>query len=120
MRIHKTRICVECSKEYAPVGSKQKACEPCWPTYRKRRHAEQARNRNRLRKQMAIEYKGGKCSSCNKIYPDAVFEFHHLDPREKDLNPCHAMQRSWKNLKKELDKCIMLCANCHRILHHDF
>ena len=74
----------------------------------------------RLRqKQRAIDYKGGKCSACgyNKC-PDAL-DFHHLDPTEKEFGLASSgITRAWERVKKELDKCILLCANCHRELHY--
>ena len=47
-----------------------------------------------------------------------VFDFHHIDPDEKDIKVADWMGRiKWATLKKELDKCILLCSNCHRIHH---
>lgn len=66
-------------------------------------------------KAMAIEYKGGACSRCGyDRCPDAL-EFHHLDPAEKDFGVGTSGHcRSWERVKAELDKCIMVCSNCHR------
>lgn len=69
-------------------------------------------------KDLAVAYKGGKCQHCLTEYPNAVLEFHHLDPSEKDFAiAAKGHCRSWDSVKKELDKCVMLCANCHRIEH---
>jgi hypothetical protein len=71
----------------------------------------------------AIKYKGGECVDCKVPYPQypaAVFEFHHLDPDEKDVNFTKLRLRSWEKITKELDKCVLLCANCHRIRHNPF
>lgn len=66
----------------------------------------------------AVEYKGGQCVRCD--YSDktylSVFEFHHLDPKEKDFS-ISSTYKSWNKIVPELDKCILLCANCHRIEH---
>ena len=69
----------------------------------------------------AIAYKGGKCNDCLQIVHQAAFEFHHLDALTKaDKEPAHFLQDS-KSLnnkaKQELDKCVLLCANCHRVRH---
>lgn len=69
------------------------------------------------RKVKAIEYKGGKCADCNTEYPREVYDFHHLDPSEKDVDWGRLRLRSWDSIVKELDKCVLLCANCHRIRH---
>ena len=75
-------------------------------------------NRWRRRKQDAITYKGGKCFICGyKNCPD-VLEFHHLDPSCKDVDWKKLRLRSWSSITSELDKCILLCANCHREEHY--
>lgn len=74
--------------------------------------------RRRKVKLMAIEYKGNKCINCGYDKCVDALEFHHRDPNEKDFslsNKGHC--RSWKEVRKELDKCDLLCANCHRELH---
>lgn len=64
----------------------------------------------------AVEFMGGKCTHCGGVFPPCVYDFHHVNPSEKDISPATAF--SWKKLEPELKKCIMLCANCHRIEHH--
>ena len=69
-------------------------------------------------KQMAIEYKGGKCEICGYDRCLDVFEFHHKDFSKKDFGISEkGYTRSWKRVMEELDKCLMVCANCHRELH---
>lgn len=69
------------------------------------------------RKKLAVEYLGGKCISCgyNKYY--GALEFHHRDPAEKDYSWVKLRLRSWDSITTELDKCDLLCANCHREYH---
>jgi UV DNA damage repair endonuclease len=59
----------------------------------------------------------GRCHDCGRTFPNAVFDFHHVEAKEFTLNAC-SMDRSWKNIVEEWEKCIMLCANCHRICHN--
>ena len=69
-------------------------------------------------KLLAIEYKGGKCIICNYNKCVQALEFHHLDPNEKEFGIAHkGITRSWEKTKIELDKCILLCSNCHREYH---
>ena len=56
------------------------------------------------------------CSICGYNKCAAVLEFHHNG--DKDFLPNSSSGRSIENLKKEIEKCIVLCANCHRELHH--
>ena len=74
--------------------------------------------RGRLKKIALVEYKGGCCERCgyNKNY--AAFDFHHINPETKD--PAFRNIRYWsmERAKLELDKCLLLCANCHREEHN--
>jgi predicted HNH restriction endonuclease len=72
----------------------------------------------RQRKLDAIQYLGGKCVFCQQTFHPAIYEFHHLDPTTKDRDPSKMLSLSWERLKSELDKCQLLCANCHRLAHH--
>ena len=68
---------------------------------------------------MAIEYKGGKCSICNYNKCVGALEFHHIDTNEKEFGiGSKGYTRSWKSVKLELDKCVLVCANCHREIHN--
>ena len=76
------------------------------------------RNRRKKVRIMAVEYKGGKCKQCGYYRCLEALEFHHADPAKKDFNiSSRGYTRSWKRVQEELDKCIMLCANCHRETH---
>lgn len=71
--------------------------------------------RIRVKKQ-CIEYKGGKCCICSYDRCINALEFHHINPKEKDFL-ISGGTKSFENLKKELDKCILVCSNCHREIH---
>lgn len=71
--------------------------------------------RRRAIKLKAIEYKGGKCVCCGYNEHPGVLDFHHLDQTLKEFSIGAAgYTRSWEKVKTELDKCILVCANCHR------
>lgn len=73
--------------------------------------------RRRL-KARAVEYMGSDCSGCGRAGPQAIFEFHHLDPSEKEFGITQdGIPRRWEKIVAELAKCVMLCANCHREVH---
>lgn len=61
---------------------------------------------------------GGQCADCGlKTDRIEVYDFHHLDPKQKDLNVGNALYRAWDVVAAELLKCALLCSNCHRIRH---
>lgn len=69
-------------------------------------------------KNLAVEYKGGKCIKCGYNKCIYALEFHHLNPLDKDFSiSAKGYTRSWENVKKEIDKCILVCSNCHREIH---
>ena len=72
------------------------------------------------RKLELIEYKGGKCEMCGYNKNIAALEFHHLDKSTKrfQLDSRHLSNTNMNEIKKESDKCILLCSNCHRELHN--
>lgn len=76
-----------------------------------------ARRRDKV-KIMALEYKGMKCQHCGYDKCKSALEFHHLNPAEKDFAIGYKGEtRSWTRTKAELDKCVLLCSNCHREEH---
>lgn len=124
------RICKEVKPltDYHPNKTCKKGvvgtCKICykvriklWYAENRARRQEVANTRNRTRKQQAVERFGGKCHDCQGVFPQCVFEFHHLDPTQKDVNPSSALTYSEDKIWAELDKCVMLCSNCHKIRH---
>lgn len=74
--------------------------------------------RRRDLKTLAIEYKGGCCQQCGYNKCTAALQFHHLDPNEKEFGlSVGGVTRAWSKVKAELDKCVLLCANCHAETH---
>ncbi len=65
-----------------------------------------------------VEYKGGCCSKCGYNKSISVLQFHHLDTDEKDFT-IGGKSWSFERLKKEVDKCILVCANCHIEIHEE-
>lgn len=67
-------------------------------------------------KQKAVEHKGGRCVGCGYARCIAALDFHHLDPSKKDLRLSGRTELT-KEVLEELDKCVLLCATCHREVH---
>ncbi len=75
------------------------------------------KRRKKIR-QMAVNYKGGQCRICGYKRCIDALEFHHTNSSGKDFSISEGgYTRSWIRVKEELDKCILLCANCHRESH---
>lgn len=76
----------------------------------------------RKRKIQLIQLKDGKCQKCGIKYDGtngSIFDFHHKNPDEKEFNlsMSKAISRKWEDILTELNKCILICSNCHRYLH---
>ena len=70
------------------------------------------------RKIECVNYKGGKCIVCNYNKYIGSLDFHHLDPSQKEFNIARLKGYKLSTLSKELDKCVLLCKNCHSEFHH--
>ena len=90
-------------------------------SYCKECELKRVKSQQRDFKQKCVDYKGGKCIKCGYNKCNAALDFHHLEPEHKDFSISHFNRRSWDENKEliisELDKCILLCSNCHRELH---
>lgn len=75
------------------------------------------KRRKKIR-EMAIEYLGGRCSRCGYDRCMEALEIHHLESSHKDFGISDkGYTRSWNRVQEELEKCELLCANCHREVH---
>jgi len=67
---------------------------------------------------MAIARLGGQCAICGYAKSVEALEFHHKSGRKDFGISEKGMTRSWAKIEQELTKCVLLCANCHREVHH--
>lgn len=74
-------------------------------------------HRRNKKKILAAMYLGGRCVICGYDTSYKALDFHHKNPKNKDFTICTSLNKSWANIKAELDKCELLCANCHRERH---
>jgi len=81
----------------------------------KQKFVDYVRERRRRYKRQLLELKGGKCEKCGYSNCEAALEFHHIDEKEDRISRLY--NRGWKRLVGEIDKTILLCANCHREQH---
>lgn len=113
------KTCIDCNKnKKISEFYKQKDHSDGVMSYCKDCFNQRVCKRWTKRKINAIKYKGDVCKDCKKSYPPSVFEFHHRNPKTKKFMWTKLRLTSWKIILKELDKCDILCANCHRIRHY--
>jgi hypothetical protein len=77
-----------------------------------------SRIRRYRNKTKAVNYLGGSCVRCGYNQHLAALEFHHIEDKDDSLGTM--LNRKWETIKIELDKCILLCSNCHRIEHSKY
>lgn len=114
------RTCPRCNTEkfkedfYSKRGIKYSSsyCKVCTN--------EQTIERQQHLKQLAVDYKGGQCIKCEYHKCLRAMEFHHTNPNEKDFSISDVKSSTLNDtIKKELDKCILVCSNCHREIHDE-
>ena len=82
----------------------------------KKSHSKNVMSWRHRTKTKLIEYKGGECKICGYKKCIQAMEFHHLNPKEKDFT-ISGKSWSFERLKSEVDKCILICSNCHAEIH---
>lgn len=132
----KTKICKECGKlkscqwqhSFTQTGIPEyrARCVDCQKKYfhrvRTTNDYRSWRNKRRnsemlVRKRKMVQYLGGKCSKCGYSKSLSALTFHHSNPKEKEFSLGKIKDHNWRKIKKELDKCVLLCFNCHMELH---
>jgi hypothetical protein len=137
--LHKRKYCLTCSpfglhNTRIPGQSEKQKCKMCgciltcknsyqrkkrngFHSYCKPCHAKQHKERIRKFKKLCVNYKGGKCEICNYDRYIGALDFHHSNgQKEFQISKCHATQLT-ERIRKELDKCRLLCCRCHREEH---
>lgn len=135
------KVCNRCGQEksvtefYRRSGTRhglQPWCRQCSSDVGKKYYADHraerrysvkyARRRTKIvgRKEAAVAYKGGCCTRCGYDRYVGALEFHHLDPMEKEWQLGSRLPNGrWESLKAELDKCVLVCSNCHKEIHYE-
>jgi hypothetical protein len=118
LKKHPDCFCKTCGKKISHRNN-QKLCKECRIVYKKydNRYYYVRDYRKRV-KEKAVEYKGGKCILCGYNKCNRSLAFHHIDATEKDFSISRKII-AWDVLKKELDKCDLVCNNCHGEIHEN-
>lgn len=131
--ITETKKCSKCGKE-KPINEfhwkiknikRRNRCRKCWKIYRdkhyinnKQYYITKARKYKRKTKEWLNKLKEKLSCSCGEGHISCL-DFHHRDNKKKDISIAAAANKGWspERIKKELEKCDVLCSNCHRKLH---
>lgn len=120
----------ECQKLYDELGNIKKVAKLTHISYSRLRDVIKSKtitpkssydcvkdHRNKTKLKL-VEYKGGKCQICGYNRCLQALDFHHLDPSKKEFRISQSnVYKDLTKLKLEADKCILVCANCHREIH---
>jgi hypothetical protein len=127
----KSSMCKKCAAKYASDKREKRhnegLCLQCGTLNKGKPYCnkcQELRNKNAaaqysLYKAKCVGYFSGKCADCGLVSEyNEVYDFHHLDPTIKDWSIAKLLAgRCWAKIIEELKKCVMICANCHRIRH---
>lgn len=103
-----TIICSRCNQEYNKIGAaNSKLCASCV-----------VNSRRTKKKAILVDYKGGCCSICGYKKCINALVFHHIQKSTKSFSISGNHSLSLIRLKSEVDKCILLCSNCHIEVHN--
>lgn len=110
------KICPKCGNEFQiqDNGYNRRYCYNCIPL----NSCKDGASMRRIIKKWALDYKGNQCCLCGYNKCIEALEFHHLNQNEKEFSLSDKdIKLDWEEIKKELDKCILICSNCHREIH---
>lgn len=113
----KIGVCTCCGETINEGNASNRGYNKKCFTVCKKCHYKRRIKRYQDNKRKAIEYKGGKCIHCGYNKCDASLDFHHRNPEEKDPQWKHMRSWSISKIKVELDKCDLVCSNCHGEIH---
>lgn len=118
--MNETKICSKCKiekpiSEYHKNGFKANGeqkyrgyCKDC---------ANKLETERYWKKREFIDNQRNQCEKCGEIR-SYVLDFHHIDPENKKFTIGKLKKGSTEVIQAEIDKCVCLCANCHRAFHY--
>ena len=98
---------------------KQREAQRLWAQKKYEKSGKKGDISLQRRKQMVIDAKNVPCDRCRERHPYYVMDLHHINPEEKEgMIGYFIKSGNYQSLQEEIDKCICVCANCHRYIHH--
>lgn len=117
-QVSENKVCKICKKSFKPVlfGNSRKYCFECVPEGLNL--TERTRYKRQAAKREGVKRGGGKCKKCGESRP-YILDFHHLEPASKKDAPSNLLANSqFDAFFTEIEKCILLCNNCHGEFHY--
>jgi hypothetical protein len=72
----------------------------------------------RLRDWLNYTKENTRCNRCQHNYPAVCMDFHHVKSKTATIAALVSQGVTQRRIEDEMDKCVLLCANCHRLEHH--
>jgi len=111
------RVCANCGKTYD--GPRNKYCsDECFAAVCSGQWQDGKARRRKKKRDIIVAAKNRPCQDCGGKFPHYVMDLHHRDPSDKDFTLSSSMGKSIPAILDEIEKCDVLCANCHRERHH--
>jgi hypothetical protein len=104
------KTCATCKADFSAVDGFPRKSGHCWDC-----HNAKIRIKRAAFKARCVVYLGGKCFKCGYSECLAALDFHHRGAKDFDISRFRS--RSFDQIKPELDKCVVACANCHAKVH---
>jgi hypothetical protein len=115
-RKRKTSADCELIREYQRNWLKDKLKNN--PEYKARHYANKEKRKCENKQKLTKIKESSPCSSCGEYHPTCCMDHHHLDPSVKEKGVSTMISsNSWEKIQEEINKCVLVCSNCHRKIH---
>jgi len=115
----KQKKCSTCNKiknivEFYPRKESSDGYRPCCKECDSNTNKKRSTNRRKIYRKLIHKLKINGCAICGYSKCDRALDFHHVNPQDKEFQVAQAaFNRKNNSITKELNKCILLCKNCH-------
>lgn len=103
--------CTVCNNEYGRKNYQEN----------KERYKNQARLRSNQLREIINEAKSKPCADCKNMFHPCQMDLDHKDPSKKEAEVSYMLRHKYavEVIKAEIDKCVPVCACCHRLRHYN-
>ena len=103
--------------EYYYITKRCFLCKKNDKNKNKSKENEQKQIKRNTKTQQIVDYMGGCCIVCGYNKSNYAMECHHTDPTQKEHTISQLKYKKWETILKEIEKCVLVCSNCHRDIH---